>query len=114
LVLLKIGGQASVEWLGNEQTASNVAGYRNVAYGISFNVNDDLSVSYGTNESKKGFVSANTATGTVYGKAESLQLAYTMGGATVKVARTQVEDQNYTTGTSSDRDGMTLALSLAF
>ena len=111
---LKVGGQASVEWLGNEQTATDVAGYRNVAYGLSFNVNDDLSVSYGVSDSKKGFVSANTSTGTINGQAESIQLAYTMGGATVKIARTSVEDQNYTTGTTGDRDGMTFALSLAF
>jgi len=111
---LKVGGQASVEWLGNEQTATAVAGYRNVAYGISFNVNDDLSVSYGVSDSKKGFVSSEEGGSPILGKAESIQLAYTMGGATVKVARTQVEAQNYTTGTAGDRDGMTLALSLAF
>ena len=110
---LQVGAQASVEWLGNEQTATNVAGYRNVGYGISFNVNDDLSVSYGVNESKKGFVSGD-AGGTVISEADSIQLAYTMGGASVKVARSSVTNQNYTTGTTGDRDGMTFALSLAF
>ena len=111
---LKVGAQASVEFLGNEQTATDVAGYRNVGYGISFNVNDDLSVSYGYNESKKGFVSTTTSTGTVFSEADSIQLAYTMGGASVKVARSSVTNQNYTTGTTGDRDGMTFALSLAF
>jgi outer membrane protein OmpU len=107
------GAQASVEWLGNEQTATAVAGYRNVAYGVAFNVSDNLSVSYGVNESKKGFQSGD-AGGTVYGEAQSTQVAYTMGGASIKVAKTSVEDQNYVTGTTGDRDGMTVALSLAF
>ena len=47
-------------------------------------------------------------------QADSIQLAYTMGGASVKVARSSVTNQNYTTGTTGDRDGMTFALSLAF
>jgi len=110
------GAQASVEWLGNEQTATDVAGYRNVAYGISFNVNDDLSISYGKNDSKKGFVSQNTnaGTGTQLSDAESLQLAYTMGGASIKIAQTSVDNASYSSGTASDRDGTTIALSLAF
>jgi len=111
---LQLGAQASVEWLGNEQTATDVAGYRNVAYGISLNVNDDLTVSYGRHESKKGFVSGTTSTQTIYSDAESFQVAYTMGGAALKFAQTKVEDQNYTTGTTGDRDGMTIAMSLAF
>mgnify|MGYP001139067575 CR=1 FL=1 len=47
-------------------------------------------------------------------EAESLQLAYTLGGASIKIAQTEVEDQEYTTGTASDREGTTVALSLAF
>ncbi len=113
---VKFGAQASVEWLGNEQTATDVAGYRNVAYGISFNVSDDLSISYGKNESKKGFVSQNSngGAGTQLSDAESLQLAWTMGGASIKIAQTEVDNAEYTSGTASDRDGTTIALSLAF
>jgi len=110
------GAQASVEWLGNEQTATDVAGYRNIAYGVSFNVSDDLSLSWGKNESKKGFVSqnANGGAGTQLSDAESLQAAWTMGGASFKIAQTQVDNAEYTSGTASDRDGTTIALSLAF
>ena len=110
---VSLGGQASAEWLGNEQTGSDVAGYRNIGYGISFNVNDDLSVSYGENTSKKGFVSKQNNP-TIESKAASWQVAYTMGGAALKVAKTSVDSQNYTSGTGSDREGMTFALSLAF
>ena len=113
---VKFGAQASVEWLGNEQTATDAAGYRNVAYGVSFNVSDDLSLSYGKSESKKGFVSQNSngGAGTQLGSAESLQLAYSMGGVSIKIAQTEVDNQNYTSGTSGDRDGTSIALSLAF
>ena len=110
---VSLGAQASVEWLGNEQTASDVAGYRNVGYGISFNVNDDLSLSYGKNESKKGFVSLEQGA-QVISEVESFQIAYTMGGAAIKIAKTDVVNQNYTTGTGAEREGMTFALSLAF
>lgn len=112
---VSLGAQASAEWLGNEQTASDVAGYRNIGYGVSFNVNDDLSLSYGENTSRKGFVGRNNAsTATIDSKAESWQVAYTMGGAALKVAKTSVDNQNYTSGTGGDREGMTFALSLAF
>ena len=110
---VSLGAQASAEWLGNEQTATDVAGYRNVGYGISFNVNDDLSLSYGKNESKKGFVSLEQGA-QVISEVESFQIAYTMGGAAIKIAKTDVVNQNYTTGTGAERDGMTFALSLAF
>ena len=113
---LSAGAQLSGEWLGNEQTASDVAGYKNIAYGVSFNVSDDLSLSYGYHESKKGFVSSDTGSGhtQVRSEAESLQLAYTLGGASFKIAKTEVENAEYVTGTGADREGTTVALSLAF
>ena len=84
--------------------------YENNAYGISFNVNDDLSVSYGVLESwKKLTGSVKTSM-----EAESLQLAYTMGGASIKVADTNVDNASYSSAASADTDGLTLALSLAF
>jgi len=113
---LKLGAQASGEYTGNRQTASDVAGYKNIAYGVSFNVSDDLSISYGYHESKKGFVSSDTGSGPTQIKSdvESIQLAYTMGGASIKIAQTDVEDAQYVSGTANDREGTTVALSLAF
>ncbi len=46
--------------------------------------------------------------------AESIQLSYTMGGATFIVAESSVDNGNYSSGSASDRDGTTLKLSLAF
>jgi len=110
---LKIGAQASVEWLGNEQTVTAVAAYRNVAYGVSFNVNDSLTLSYGKSESLKGFVGNDTGS-SIRGEAESIQMSYTMGGASFKIASNEVDNASYTSGTSADNEGTTVALSLAF
>jgi len=115
---VKAGAQVSGEWLGNNNnvTTTDVAGYKNIAYGISFNVNDDLAVSWNKFESKKGLVSQDQGAGntTVVTDVESLQVSYTMGGASIKVADSQVSNQTYTSGTSNDKDGTTIALSLAF
>jgi hypothetical protein len=55
-----------------------------------------------------------TGAPSVTNKAESLQLSYTFGGASVKIAETSVDNASYSSGTASDRDGTTVALTLAF
>jgi len=85
--------------------------YDNNAFGISFAVNDDLSLSYGEHRSKRGTIA--TAGGTKL-TASSLQLSYTMGGASIKFAESQVDNASYTSGSSADWDGRTVALTLAF
>lgn len=47
-------------------------------------------------------------------EAESLQIAYSMGGMSVKFAESSVDNASYTSGTSADWDGRTIALTLAF
>jgi hypothetical protein len=111
---LKVGAQKTGEWLGNEQTGSDVAGYTNTSFGASFNINDNLVVSYGENTSKKGLQSSDNDARMTESKAESLQLSYTMGGASIKIAQTEVENASYVTTTTADREGTTVALSLAF
>jgi len=96
----------------NQQSAaaSTTSYYENNAFGVSFNINDNLSLSYGNHSSDR----ATTAASTVELEAESLQLAYTMGGMSVKIAESSVDNGSYTSGTGSDRDGTTVALTLAF
>jgi len=110
---VKLGAQATAEFLGNEQTASDIFGYRNVAYGISFNVNDNLSLSWGRMESKQGSVSGDAKEPVVM-EIDSYQAAYTMGGATIKIAETSADNVKYTSGTANSKDATTIALSLAF
>jgi hypothetical protein len=84
--------------------------YENNGYGVSFNINDDLSMSYARHDSERG-LNNNTQ---VELSAESLQLAYSMGGASLKIAETEVDNATYDSTTAGDRDGTTIALSLAF
>jgi len=81
--------------------------YENHAYGISFSVNDDLSISYGRHESDQ------KATGATVGlEGDSIQVSYSVGGASIKFAETSVDNQKYQAGTN--REGRTIALTLAF
>ena len=92
--------------------------YQNNAFGVSFNINDDLSISYGEYESTKQTKAGDGETGgsgtEVTTTAESLQLAYTMGGMSIKIAESSVDNATYTSGTGSDFDATTIALTLAF
>jgi hypothetical protein len=80
--------------------------YDNTAYSITFNVNDDLSIGYNHVESTKE--NSNTA------EADSIQAAYTMGGATIRIAEINVDNQSYSTAATSDLDATVISLGLAF
>jgi len=101
-----IGG-ATIGYQESEEDNVGAAGkyYENEAYGVSYSVNDDLSISYGHNES-----TGNSPGQTV--EADSIQISYSVGGASVKLAETSVDNQNYVAGTN--REGRTVALTLAF
>jgi len=92
--------------------AGSVNFYENDAWGVSFQVNDDLAISYGEHASTKSVETGATTDVETTGK--SLQLSYTMGGASIKVASNSVDNATYTSTTTQDRDGTTVALSLAF
>jgi len=93
----------------NATTGSTTDYYENNAYAVSFAINDDLSVSYGVHESDK--VKAGSG-GNVQMDGSSLQLAYSVGGASIKFAESEVDNQKYASGTN--REGRTIALTLAF
>ena len=84
--------------------------YENNMYGVSFSVNDDLAISYGVLKSDRSLTDGTS----VEAEAESLQLSYSMGGASLKIAETSVDDASYVSGTANDNDGTTIALTLAF
>jgi outer membrane protein OmpU len=90
----------------NEDTgATGTTDYDNIAYGITFNVNDDLSIGYGHVESDNGTTTA---------EADSLQVAYTMGGASWRIAEVNVDNATYSTASSADQDATVISLGLAF
>jgi hypothetical protein len=96
-----VGYQHSKE----DNVGAAAAYYENDAYGVSYSVNDDLSVSYGFHESK-GSSPGQTV------DAQSFQISYSVGGASIKFAETQADNRNYVAG--SNREGRTVALTLAF
>jgi outer membrane protein OmpU len=93
--------------------ASAVDYYKNHMYGVAFNVNDDLSISYGSHESQQGFVNM-TDTESVHMDMESWQIAYTMGGASFRYAMTEVTNAAYQTADAYDKEANVLSVSLAF
>jgi len=107
-------GSLTAGYQYSKDTNPGVAGttaayYENNAFGLSFAVNDNLSVSYGEHESKQmDFANSVSVT------AKSLQVAYSMGGATIKLAETEVENASYSSATANDKEGRTIALTLAF
>ena len=108
-----VGFQRMGEFTG-ERTAGNTDYYKNEAFGISFNVNDNLSISYGEFESMRHKVGSGATDKKVIGSTESFQVAYTMGGLSLKLAESSVTNASYSTASASDHDGRTIALSLAF
>ena len=82
-------------------------------YGVSFNINDDLSVSYGKHESQAGYINAGTKEA-VHMDITSYQIAYTMGGASIRYASTDANNVSYQTTNDFDRDANVLSVSLAF
>jgi outer membrane protein OmpU len=84
--------------------------YENNAYGVSFSVNDNLSVSLGAHNSERNHADGTTTDN----EATSAQASYTMGGASIKFARTVVDNADYSTAVANDKDGYSVALTLAF
>jgi hypothetical protein len=82
--------------------------YENTSYGITFNVNDDLSIGYNHTESDETGQSLATA------EADSLQASYTMGGATFSIAEVEVSNSGYQTAAANDKSGTVVHLGLAF
>jgi len=103
---LSIGAQWSADYTGvddavkdNQDSQYNF--YKAHAFGVAFNVNDDLSLSYGTWEHQKAGYN-RTDTNQITGRIEvsSLQAAYTMGGASIRVAKTDADNVLWSHGES--------------
>jgi len=100
-------GGFTVGYQQNEQDTGLTAAtsYDTTMYSVVFAVNDDLSVSYGHVESDKQGDSD-------VAEAQSLQAAYTMGGATFAIA--EVSADNIAYDSTDNKDTTVLSLSLAF
>jgi outer membrane protein OmpU len=100
-----LGYQYSKEDTGRATTNLE---YENNAYGITFAINDDLSIGYNNYKSDR-----KSTTNTEL-EASSIQIAYSMGGVSVRLADASIDNQNYSTGAANQRDATTLSIALAF
>ena len=102
---LTVGYQWSEADLG---TTTGAQQYDNDGYGITFAINDDLSIGYNHYESEQ------TNSTNVTAEATSFQIAYSMGGASIRLAESSADNMDYNTGVKYDRDSTVLSVSLAF
>ena len=103
--MVTVGYQWSEEDLGY---SANEQEYENTGYGITFAINDDLSIGYNNYESKQ------TSTTNVTAEADSIQIAYSMGGASIRIMDASATNMDYNTSASQDRDNTVISVSLAF
>ena len=114
---VEVGATWSGLYTGAEYTSgTGYHTYKNHGFGVAFNVNDDLSVSYGEYQSRKaGYNNTNTqATGEEGRVVEvtSWQAAYTMGGASFRIA--DVKADNVLWSSTADQKATVVSLGLAF
>ena len=91
--------------------------YENRFYGIQFDVNEQLSLSYNIDESDKNTRTA-VAVGDTAGtkttidmEQKSYQLAYTTGGATIGIAQVEVSNSDYVSGKDEAQTVFSLGIS---
>ena len=99
------GSVGTVSSVGNRTIGANDV----EMYGIAFNVNDALSVSYQDYDNtykKRGSETGDGITQNISG----FQAAYTMGGATVRISDVSVDNSGGTAGDSEDRTELSLLM----
>ena len=105
---------------GTSRTTGDVIYARNINYGAAFAVNDQLSVSYQETESLRKVIGAIEGAASVGGsgtnsetlKADTISVAYTIGGLSIKYADSSVDNDTYTADTTSTAS--TLSIGVAY
>ncbi len=105
---------------GTSRAAGDVIYARNVNYGAAFAVNDQLSVSYQETESLRKVIGTVEGTASIGGsgtnsetlKADTISVAYTIGGLSIKYADSSVDNDTYTADTTSTAS--TLSIGVAY
>ena len=90
--------------------ATTVEYYENTGMSVAYAVNDDLSVSYTNETGERNFQTSSTTTYDI--EMDSIQIAYSLGGATLSVARTDYENIGY--ANNVDATDTIIALTFAF
>ena len=77
-----------------------------MAYGIAFNLNENLSISYSVNENEK----TNASAAHVTEESSGIQAAYSMGSASVRLAVNEADNVGGTAGNTNENTELSLAL----
>jgi len=120
---LEAGAQVSGERLGS-RGLYNPEYYGNSSWGLAFNVNDNLSVSYSearhvqTRTHKSNNASQirhhNEYTPKSWMRGDSIQVAYTIGGVGLKYSQTDYDNTGFTFDSKVPKESRIIAVSLAF
>jgi hypothetical protein len=102
--------------IAQSKTAAHVKHYENDGYSLGFAVNDNLSVSYTAESSKKvqGYQSGANANvnSSVEMDIDTVDASYTVGGMTLSLSNSETSNASYTSG--DDVTETIIAMSLAF
>jgi outer membrane protein OmpU len=101
------GVQSSYTSGSTSATGSTIGSNEVMIYGIAFNVNDSLSVSYTDYENK---YLKRGSQGDVTQDTDGINIAYTMGGATLRVTDASMDNMGGTTGKGEDRTEVSLLM----
>jgi len=113
---VELGAMWSGMYDGVESGTGSYHSYKNHGFGVAFNVNDDLSVSYGEYQSRKaGYTNSNvqaTNDSSRVVEVTSWQAAYTMGGASFRIADVKADNVLFSAG--ANQEATIVSLGLAF
>lgn len=95
------------EWYANEGDGGN--DYSTTGMSVAFNVNDDLSMSYGELEDTREALGATSAVAT---EVKSIQVAYSMGSMAVKAKRVETDNPyNQTVNNATEHTEISVSFS---
>jgi hypothetical protein len=105
---------------GTSRTTGDIIYARNTNVGAAFAVNDNLSISYQETESLRKSIGGIEGAASVGGsgtnsktlKADTISVAYTIGGLSIKYADSEVDQDTYTASTIST--ATTLSIGVAY
>jgi hypothetical protein len=113
---VEVGAMWSGLYTGGEYVSgTGYHTYKNHGFGVAFNVNDDFSVSYGEYQSRKAGYNQNATQGGPEDRVvevNSWQAAYTMGGASFRVADVKVDNALW--NKDADQSATIVSMGLAF
>jgi outer membrane protein OmpU len=90
--------------------ATTVEYYENTGMSIGYAINDNVSVSFSREESEANYLTSTTVSNDV--EMDSVQIAYSLGGATLSLARADYENLAYVL--NDDATETIIAMSFAF